>query len=260
MYPYRANYTIGYNYAMHRFFIPPESFAAGRIAFPAECARQMARVLRLQPGEQVIALDGSGNEAVVALTTVSPADTRGEVLRVYRNRREPSLHLTLGLGLTQREKFEWVLQKATEAGASAFVPLITRRSLVQNGGQMEEKYPRWRRILQEAAEQSGRGIVPALLPVQPFDVFIRQCRSYDCGWLAWEGETSRRLWKAAGTIPAGSRAALLIGAEGGWDDEELSQALAAGWQPVSLGRRILRTETAAIVAAALLLAQFETEV
>lgn len=245
---------------MHRFFVPPESLAAGTIIFPAECARQMARVLRLQPGEQVIALDGSGREARVVLTMVDPADTRGEVQQIYPNQREPSVHLTLGLGLTQRDKFEWTLQKATEAGASAFVPLITHRSLVQNSGQHEEKYPRWRRILQEAAEQCGRGILPVLQPVQRFQDFIQQRNMFDAGWLAWEGETSRHLWNAARMMPSVAHAAVLIGPEGGWDDEEVNQAQHLGWQPVSLGRRILRTETAAVVASALLLAQFESEV
>jgi 16S rRNA (uracil1498-N3)-methyltransferase len=245
---------------MHRFFIPPESFTGEWIEFPVECARQIGRVLRLKPGDQVIVLDGSGREALVELTAVGRQTARGKMQQVRRNACEPAIHLTLGLGLTQREKFEWTLQKATEAGASAFVPLITRRGLVQNHAQLEEKYSRWRRILKEAAEQSGRGILPALLPVQTFQVFIQQRSSYASGWLAWEGETSRRLWDAARTISPGSRAAVLIGAEGGWDGEEVRQAVQADWQPVSLGRRTLRTETAAVVATALLLAQFETEI
>lgn len=238
---------------MHRFFIPVTAFQSEVVEFPPECARQMAQVLRLTPGCKVIALDGSGSEAVVEITQISARQANGVVLGWQKNESEPALHLTLGLALTQREKFEWTLQKVTEVGVSKIVPLVTRRSLVQQPSQVLEKYPRWQRILQEAAEQSRRGIVPVLDEPKVLPDFIPQSREYDLALIAWEGETQRLLHQAVLPSACQKRAGLLIGPEGGWEWEEVQQAGQAGWLPVSLGRRILRTETAAIVAAALLI-------
>lgn len=225
----------------------------GVVEFPPECARQMAQVLRLTPGCKVIALDGSGREAVVEITRLSAQQAAGTVLGWQTNQREPALHLTLGLALTQREKFEWTLQKVTEVGVSKIVPLVTRRSLVQQPSPVLEKYPRWQRILREAAEQSGRGKVPVLDEPKVLPDFILQSGEYDFALMAWEGETRRSLYQTILSSACQQRAALLIGPEGGWEPEEVQQAEQAGWLPVSLGCRILRTETAAIVAAALLI-------
>lgn len=242
---------------MHRFFIPPTAFIGENVQFPPECARQMAQVLRLTAGSKVIALDGSGNEAVVELTLLSARQANGIILRWQKNEREPCLHLTLGLALTQREKFEWTLQKVTEVGVSRIVPLISRRSLVQQPKQVLDKYPRWGRILQEAAEQSGRGIVPQLDEPRPLGDFLSFRERFEIALMAWEGETQGFISRAVQGGNASSRAGLLIGPEGGWEMDEVQQAIGAGWLPVSLGRRILRTETAAVVGTALLLASFE---
>lgn len=243
---------------MHRFFVPPSSFKGNLIQFPQECARQMAQVLRLSPGCKVIALDGSGSEAMVQLDTVSTREASGTVLGWQKNEREPSLHLTLGLALTQREKFEWTLQKVTEIGVSRIVPLVTRRSLIQQSTRVLAKIPRWQRIIQEAAEQSGRGIVPYLDQPTVLRDFLSLGREVEIALIAWEGETKRLISRAVHPQDGKSRAGLLIGPEGGWEIEEVEQAEQAGWLPASLGRRILRTETAAVVATALLLDRYET--
>lgn len=242
---------------MHRFFVPPSSFKGSIIQFPQESARQMAQVLRLSPGCKVIVLDGSGKEAVVQLDTLSIREASGTVLGWQNNQREPALHLTLGLALTQREKFEWTLQKVTEIGVSRIVPLVTRRSLVQQSAQVLAKIPRWQRIIQEAAEQSGRGIVPCLDQPTVLRDFLSLGREVEIALIAWEGETKRLISHAVYPQDVKTRAGLLIGPEGGWENEEVEEAEQAGWLPVSLGRRILRTETAAIVAAALLVDRFE---
>ncbi len=242
---------------MHRFFVPPSAFQGRVVQFPPECVRQMVRVLRLEPGCKVIALDGSGGEAVVELTVLTSQQAAGNVLGWQNNQREPFLKLTLGLALTQREKFEWTLQKVTEVGVSSIVPLVTRRSLIQQPALALEKYPRWQRILRESAEQSGRGIVPRLDEPRRLPDFIPLREDFEMALMAWEGE-SRRLISAVDLPPNGAtKAGLLIGPEGGWEDEEVQAAEQAGWLPVSLGRRILRTETAAIVGTALLLSRFE---
>lgn len=246
----------------HRFFLPPAVFDAGEILFPQETARQISRVLRLKPGARVIALDNRGQQADVELSAVEPDRVAGRVLQVSPAGGEPRARLTLFLGLTQREKFEWMLQKCTEIGAAAFVPLVTQRSLVQDGREVERKRERWEAILREAAEQCGRGRIPELRPAQSWAAALRAVnKDHDLALAAWEGEHALRLRNALGGLKqhAAPRLAVLIGPEGGLSEEEISAASAAGVRAVSLGQRILRMETAAVVATALALDALEED-
>lgn len=244
----------------HRFFLPPELLKTSEILFPQETARQIARVLRLKPVARVIVLNNAGQQAEVELTAVSNDSVEGRVLQISAAGGEPRARLTLYLGLTQREKFEWMLQKCTEVGATAFVPLVTQRSLVQDGREVERKRDRWEAILREATEQCGRGRIPALRPAQTWAAALRGIHAeHDLALVAWEGEHTLRLREAVRALKDQSipRLAVLIGPEGGLSEEEINTAYAAGVRAVSLGDRILRMETAAVVAAALALDELE---
>jgi 16S rRNA (uracil1498-N3)-methyltransferase len=173
---------------MHHFFLPPDQFRTDTISFPPDTARQMALVLRLQPGERVIALDGLGMEYEVELLQVGRAGVQGRVMDRRPARGEPAARITLYLALTQREKFEWMLQKCTEIGAAAFVPVITSRSLVQERGDAAKKLERWGRIVREAAEQSQRGIVPEVRAPVKFEAALREGLAYHLRLIPWEGE------------------------------------------------------------------------
>jgi 16S rRNA (uracil1498-N3)-methyltransferase len=244
---------------MHHFFLPPDQFKTDPISFPPEIARQMALVLRLQPGERVIALDGLGLEYEVELLQVDRAVVQGRVLSSHPAQGEPAARITLYLALTQREKFEWMLQKCTEVGAAAFVPVITSRSLVQDGGDAAKKLERWQRIVREAAEQSRRGIVPEVRAPVRFEAALRDSPPYDVRLIPWEGEQAAGLPQALAGLENVSHAAVavFIGPEGGFSEEEIQMARESGFQPVTLGKRILRMETAAVVAAALILYELE---
>jgi 16S rRNA (uracil1498-N3)-methyltransferase len=238
---------------MHRFFVPPESFSATQVNFPAETARQMNLVLRLKPGTTVIALDGAGNEFSVLLQQVATDVSSGEITGRCHSAAEPETHLTLLLCLTQREKFEWILQKCTEIGVSTFIPVISSRSLVQSAREVEGKYERWQRILREAAEQSHRGIVPALKPTVRFDAALKLPEiEMDCRLIPWEEEHSLGIRQVLGAGHPG-RVTLAIGPEGGFSESDIGAAKGTGFVPVTLGPRILRMETAAVAAAALTL-------
>lgn len=237
---------------MHRFFISPDRRAGAVVRFDADQARQMTRVLRLRPGDRVLVLDGAGRQYEVALEAVG-ANAVGRVVAESAAAGEPGVHLTLYQSLLKRDKFEWVLQKGTEIGVAAFAPVITRRSLVRDANVAPDRLARWRRIIQEAAEQSGRGALPALRPPVPFATAVGEAASYGRALIAWEGETEHTLAAALGERLSAPTVALFIGPEGGFETVEVEAAAAAGAQPVTLGRRILRTETAAIVGAALVL-------
>jgi 16S rRNA (uracil1498-N3)-methyltransferase len=241
---------------MHRFFIPPTCIDGAAIYFPMEVCRQMATVLHLREGEHVMALDGSGSEHVVELSMVAPRSTAGRILETRPAAGEPRARLTLYLALAQREKFEWMLQKCTEVGAAEFVPVFSARSLVQSVDDPRGKLERWQRIVQEAAEQSARGRVPPVQPPLRWNEALQRIQASGAPALAaWEGEQSLGLRAALQDLPLGTppRLSALVGPEGGFSEEEMAQARAAGLRTVTLGRRILRMETAAVVLAALIL-------
>jgi 16S rRNA (uracil1498-N3)-methyltransferase len=161
------------------------------------------------------------------------------------------------VGLTQREKFEWVLQKCTEIGAAAFTPVITSRSIVQDIRTTGQKTDRWQQILKEAAEQSGRARIPVLNPPVLFLQALEQLRGFDLGLVAYENEKGLSIRKALRGYQGGSLG-ILIGPEGGLAEEESLRARQSGIQLVSLGVRTLRMETAAIVATTLILHQLKS--
>ena len=251
---------------MHRFFVSPSCITKAAVYFPMEVSRQIATVLHLRSGQRVMILDNAGTESEVELEIVAPRTTEGRILASRPTENEPSPHLQLYLGLTQREKFEWILQKCTEVGVAGFSPVISSRSLVQSPEESGARQDRWQRILQEAAEQSGRGRIPTLAAPLRWDEALAQFRSLgDPGLIAWEGEKAMRISRAlapgegSASHLAGAAAlhlAIFIGPEGGYSETEVSQAQTAGLVPVTLGKRILRMETAAVVAVALILHEF----
>ncbi len=244
----------------HRFFLPGDCIQDTRVVFPAETARQMRQVLRLHPGECVIVLDGSGWEYAVQLENVANDAVWGAIMGKQPSMSEPGLHLLLYLSLTQREKFELALQKCTEVGVSIFVPVISERTLARDRDQALQKMERWQRILKEAAEQSGRGLVPLIRPpVLLANAFREVLDSGMSAAFLWEQEKqlSLRGWlqeqeNFLAMHPQGPLG-LFVGPEGGYSEQEAAQAQQTGIRAVSLGKRILRMETAAIVSAALTL-------
>lgn len=244
---------------MHRFFVSPDGIHSEEILFSPGISRQIARVLRLKCGEKVIVLDNSGDEMLTELSYVDELGCAGRILQHGHCQNEPHTRLLMILGLTQREKFEWMLQKCTEIGAAAFLPVITSRSLVQNPVDVLSKYPRWQTILREAAEQSGRGIIPELLePAEFHDILTTIPAVYPLCLIPWEDEhqTGIRNLLRETTV---EKIAVIIGPEGGFSAAEVELADRAGFKPVTLGKRILRMETAAVVAAALVLHEVEKD-
>lgn len=241
--------------ALNRFFLPFPISGMQSINFPAATSHQIARVLRSKPGEHVIILDGSGDEMEVVLDEVTPQSTSGQIISRRPAPGEPHARLVLMVGLTQREKFEWILQKCTEVGVSAFIPVITTRSLAQDPKDAYHKLERWQKIVQEAAEQSGRGRIPTIQAPCKLPAALTPPVQNELRLLAWEEEHAHSLpavINAAGVTQT-PYVTILIGPEGGITIEEAEIAKAAGFQAVTLGSRILRMETAAIAATVLAL-------
>ena len=238
----------------HRFFVPPESISGDAVTFDAAQAHQLRNVLRLSPGARVIVLDNTGIEYEIELTALERDAASGKVCARCPSAGEPHLSLTLYQSLIKGDRFEWVLQKGTELGVSAFVPLICQRTVLQDPRRVEKKRPRWERIIREAAEQSGRGRLPRLLAPASFpDACHGSIQEADLALILWVGTTTKGL---STTLRAGlKRVALLVGPEGGFAPDEVSLAQGCGLDAVSLGPRILRAETAGIVASAIVLSE-----
>jgi 16S rRNA (uracil1498-N3)-methyltransferase len=210
----------------------------------------MSRVLRLQAGDDVLVLDGTGAEYRVRLLDDGAGTLTGEIVSRGRSRSEPGLHLTLYAALLKGSKFEVVLQKCTEIGVSHFIPVLSERTVPS--APTHDRLERYRTIVREAAEQSGRGRLPELSNAIPLTEAIASSTARGATVVLWEGEGERGLNDLSAPSP-GARLSLFVGPEGGFSDAEAEQATALGAAIISIGPRILRAETASIVGSALLL-------
>lgn len=241
---------------MNRFFVARDSLREGRVEFTEEQAHQISRVLRLHVGDELAVLDNGGWIYDVELTVALPSSALGVVRRRHLAPGEPRTKLTLYPALLKSDKLEFVLQKCTELGVSAFVPVLTDRCNV-GGSASEDKLGRWERIIAESAEQCERGRLPQLFPIAFFSAACDQARGLS--FIACERgqRPSLRTEFATRVDGRGQRPFamnLFVGPEGGYTDAELEGAVARGIIPIGLGPRILRAETASIVGATLLLA------
>jgi 16S rRNA (uracil1498-N3)-methyltransferase len=243
--------------SLHRFFVPRDAFSGDEVHLEGELAHRISRVLRLQPGDAVVLLDGGDLEYEIRLEKVGPRSVTGTVVGRRPGQPERSVRLVLYQSLVKGERFDWVLEKGTELGVAAFAPLVSRRNVRQPMPERSGRPERWRRVVREAAEQCGRSVLPDLLPAQSLAKALSGAA--DLRLLPWEDEEALGLATALRdgrpTLEAVERptVAVFIGPEGGFTVEEVALAREAGAQVVSLGRHILRSETAGIVAVAAVL-------
>ena len=233
---------------MHHFFVSPSHISGNAVSFPQDLSRQISRVLRMSPGDEVIVLDDTGWEYTVSLCSIAPTRTEGRVTGRRVGRGEPDVRLTLYQAMIRPERFEWTLQKCTELGVSHFVPVVTRRTSHGQGSISVNRMERWRRIIREAAEQSGRSKLPTLGHPQSLQQAIESAPRPSI--IAWEGETRRSLrstlehWRDQ--TADSDNVSIFVGPEGGFDSVEVKIAQGLGVGTVGMGRRILRSETAAV--------------
>ena len=236
---------------MHRFFVPSNLLQTQEFALSPEISHQISRVLHLKPGSKVMLLDNTNFEYLCRLEEVSVPACKVHMISKNPCTAEPSTRLTLLIGITQREKFELILQKCTELGVSTFTPFISSRTLVQRTQDVDEKAARWMKIVQEAAEQSHRGMIPTLNRAQKLENALDALSGQKALKLVlWEDEVDQGIKSYLSGCEA-KEVILLIGPEGGLSSDEVEHAKACGFAAVSLGKRILRMETAAMMAAGL---------
>jgi 16S rRNA (uracil1498-N3)-methyltransferase len=249
-----------------RFYAPPEAFnASSRTAtLEADEARHLREVLRLKPGDEVFVFDGAGSEF---RCTVESSRRESAVLNVLEEvdppHPESALELTLAVALLKSDKFDLVVQKATELGVSRVVPVMTKLADIKlkDESDANKRVTRWRRIAMEAAKQSGRALIPEIMTSLTFHDLILGTALLDL--TESRGQLDTMLFAERGgvsfdTVHIERKAAILalVGSEGGWTNDELDAAKTAGWKLITLGGRTLRAETAAIAVATLLQHRF----
>ena len=232
---------------MTRFFVSPEELQPDFLVLVGENA-QHARVLRLKCGEEVLVCDGQGKECICTVSDVSPEQISLVVKHRQPSQTEAGVQVSVYMAFPKGDKLEHVIQKATELGAYEIVAFPSARCVSRpDEKSLKKKLERWQKIAASAAEQSGRGRIPQVLTLPSYKAALERAAQADKALLFYENEqaTTLRMALESGTYRTVS---LLTGPEGGLETAEVEQASKAGLQVCTLGKRILRCETAPLCA------------
>lgn len=238
---------------MPRVLVSPLAVHGRAIAINDVKARHyLTDVLRLKPGDELECFDGAGRSYATRIQSVGKGEVIAEVLRELQE-SEPILRVHLAQALIRPERFEWVIQKATELGVARITPLLTRRTVARpEPARLGGKLERWRRIAADAARQCGRAAVPEIEAPLALKPLLASIGGTGCLLMPTLAGANIPLREALGTARSAGSAWVLIGPEGDFTPDEAAQAQRAGAVPVSLGRLTLRSETAAIAVLAVL--------
>lgn len=228
---------------MTRFFVEPEALLRGAITLTGENA-QHAKVLRLRDGEEVLACDGQGRECLCRVT----GNNTLEVLERRESVSEAAVRVSVYMAFPKADKLEHVIQKATELGAYEIIAFPSARCISRpDSKSIQKKLERWQKIAASAAEQSGRGRIPMVIALESYSAALERAARADKALLFYENEQATTLRMA---LQSGSyeTISLMTGPEGGLEPREVEQAQNAGLRVCTLGKRILRCETAPLCA------------
>lgn len=244
---------------MPKFFIDKNEISRGQARLLGEDEKHIKTVLRAREGEEVTLCDGEGMDYLCRIASLE----RGVLLDVLSQtpcETEPKTKLTLYQGLPKADKMEWIIQKCVEIGIDRIVAVATERAIVKLDKKEGKKLERWQKIAEAAAKQSGRGKIPEVCQrVLKFAEAMEEAAGLDGAVIPYEKEPLENGLRQFVSGFSGSTAGIFIGPEGGFSEEEIALAKEKGIRPVSLGKRILRTETAGMATAAILLYELETE-
>lgn len=242
---------------MYRFFVEPEQvqMEEKQIIIVGGDVNHIKNVLRMKPGEEVSVSDESGREYICTLTNLEAEKVIAQILYVQENGLELPARISLYQSLPKNGKMEWIIQKTVELGVAEIIPVVTKRAVVKLDARKEEgKRKRWQGVAESAAKQSKRLVIPPVQPVMDFRSAVDRAALADIPLIPYEMagdmEKTRQVFS---NIRPGTSAAVFIGPEGGFAPEEVEYALSKGIQPITLGKRILRTETAGMTVMSILM-------
>ena len=244
---------------MYHFYVEPEAVSSDTVRISGGDVNHIKNVLRMHPGEEIAILDGSGMEYRCEIESISD-EILGKVLEAKKTEAELSVRLLLFQGLPKKDKMELIIQKAVELGVSEIIPVLTKRTVVKLEDKKKEqkKLERWQAIAEAAAKQSGRGIIPKVCEAVKFTEAVKQAGELDEALIPYElaegmDEARERIRGLHGKRTIG----IFIGPEGGFEEEEIALAAKAGIHPITLGKRILRTETAGLCILSVIMFELE---
>ncbi len=235
----------------HKFFVPSEQIVSDKVTLTGSDVSHIRTVLRLKVGASIQVIGGPDKLLTVRLLEIKAKEIQGEVIKSEKFDVESPLAVHLGLVLTKGNKFDASLRKSVELGACSITPLTTERCVVKTH-QVGKKTERWKKIALESSKQCGRTQVPQVAEgIETLATFCRNSDDRDLKLVFWEEESDNSL-KDLKLFSVPRSVAVLIGPEGGLSSSEIEKAREYGFRTVSLGPRILRAETAPVVALALL--------
>ena len=245
---------------MYHFFVNQEQIGPEEIFIEGSDVNHIRNVLRMVPGEKItVSSRDDTTEYECEIAGLAETCVTAKILSSHEAATELPNRIYLFQGLPKSDKMELIIQKAVELGAYAVVPVATKRAVVKLDKKKEEsKLKRWNAISESAAKQSKRTIVPEVLPVMTFAEAVKMAASFEQKFIPFEHaegiDAARRMFAQ---IKPGEQVAVFIGPEGGFEDAEIALAQENGIMPISLGRRILRTETAGMTVLSVLMFQLE---
>ena len=244
---------------MNRFFVDPKDVQGDRVVVRSDQAHHLRDVLRLREGDPATVFDGSGWEYDGRVQKISQQEVLILILRKEKRTAQKRFVLSLAQAIPKGDRMDWLVQKATELGVANLFPVITERSVVRpQGSSVQARRRRWERIAQEAAKQCGRVDVPVIFEAMPFSKFLESADEFQAKWIACLDLRAvglkGALSKAASSPRQNSQSILaLIGPEGDFTPHEITQAQSTGFIPISFGPSVLRSETAGIYLASILM-------
>ena len=244
---------------MRRFFVEEKDIKENQVTIKGDEARHIAQVLRLKERDKIKVFTGKGKEYLTEIIQASKKEVIGRILKESRLDTEPPIEITLVQGLPKSDKMDLIVQKTTELGVKRIIPVITQRTIIRlDKEKAKVRRIRWQRIALEAAKQSGKAIIPEVREVISFIQALDNLNRESLNLIPWEEETSTSLKEVLkhhiSHIPhPRSQITVFIGPEGGFTSGEVEAAKKRGALSVSLGPRLLRTETAGLVTLAMIL-------
>lgn len=239
---------------MHRFFAEPGQIGEKEIVITGADVNHIRNVLRMRADEEVLIADGQGAEYRCKFTDLGENEVRAQILWKLDGNAELASAITLFQGLPKSDKMDLIVQKCVELGVDRIVPVSTKRAVVKLDAKKEQtRLKRWNTISESAAKQSGRGVIPEVSGVMSFGKALEEAKKLDVLLIPYErAEHMAETRRVMGEIRPGQSVGIFIGPEGGFEESEVEEAVAAGAQAITLGKRILRTETAGLAVMAML--------
>ena len=244
---------------MPRFFTDPSNIDGSEIKITGSDVNHIKNVLRMRAGEEISVSDGAGKDYFGKIRSIDRDCVLIDIENSWDSYVELPAEITLFQGLPKADKMELIIQKAGELGACAIVPVITKRTIVRwDEKKQDKKLARWQGIAESAAKQSGRGIIPKVTAPVSFSAALAQARFMEAAVIPYEKAEGMEAAREKVRSMRGKKSiGVFIGPEGGFDTDEIEAAIKAGVCPITLGRRILRTETAGLTALSILMFELD---